>query len=58
MVAEELKFLVIEDDDFQREIIVDILGRLGAMKVTEARTGTEALNYLNDEKPNSIDIIL
>ncbi|TGL88797.1 EAL domain-containing protein [Leptospira congkakensis] len=58
MVTNELNFLVIEDDDFQREVVVDILTRLGATTVTEARTGTEALNFLNDSKSEEIDIIL
>lgn len=58
MVANELTFLVIEDDDFQREVIVDILGRLGSRNIQEARTGTEALNILKDSTLSSIDIIL
>lgn len=58
MVANELTFLVIEDDDFQREVIVDILGRLGSKNIQEARTGTEALNILKDSTLSSIDIIL
>lgn len=58
MVANELTFLVIEDDDFQREVIIDILSRLGAKKVTEARSGTEALAILNSLSSSSIDIIL
>lgn len=58
MNANDLTFLVVEDDDFQRDVIVDILLRLGALKITEARTGTEALNVLNQTKSNLIDIIL
>ncbi|TGL45608.1 EAL domain-containing response regulator [Leptospira perdikensis] len=58
MNANDLTFLIVEDDDFQRDVIVDILLRLGAMKISEARTGTEALNILNQSSPNSVDIIL
>lgn len=58
MIVSDLNFLVIEDDDFQREVIVGILIRLGAIHVTEARTGTEALNILNELDSNPIDIIL
>lgn len=58
MKINTLNFLVIEDDDFQREVIVDILARLGAMHVTEARTGNEALNILNETDSSPIDIIL
>ncbi|TGK87979.1 EAL domain-containing protein [Leptospira bourretii] len=58
MATNDLNFLVIEDDDFQREVIVDILARLGAMHVTEARTGNEALKILNETVPSPIDIIL
>ncbi|PJZ83984.1 EAL domain-containing response regulator [Leptospira harrisiae] len=58
MIVSDLNFLVIEDDDFQREVIVGILIRLGAIHVTEARTGTEALKILNELDSNPIDIIL
>ncbi|MCG6141685.1 EAL domain-containing protein [Leptospira mtsangambouensis] len=58
MAINDLNFLVIEDDDFQREVIVDILARLGAMHVTEARTGNEALKILNETDSSPIDIIL
>ncbi|TGL53659.1 EAL domain-containing protein [Leptospira meyeri] len=58
MITNDLNFLVIEDDDFQREVIVDILIRLGVMHVTQARTGSEALKILNEINPTLIDIIL
>ncbi|TGM60322.1 EAL domain-containing protein [Leptospira vanthielii] len=58
MNTNELTFLVVEDDDFQREVIVDILMRLGVQKVTEARTGTEALKIINEVNYSPIDIIL
>ncbi|PJZ44570.1 EAL domain-containing response regulator [Leptospira brenneri] len=58
MIASELSFLVIEDDDFQRDVIVSVLSNLGAMQIAEARTGTEALNFLNDTRSTLIDIIL
>ncbi|EMJ89059.1 EAL domain-containing protein [Leptospira meyeri] len=58
MITNDLNFLVIEDDDFQREVIVDILNSLGAMHVSQARTGSEALKILNEINPTPIDIIL
>ncbi|MCW7487762.1 EAL domain-containing response regulator [Leptospira meyeri] len=58
MITNNLNFLVIEDDDFQREVIVDILIRLGAIQVTQARTGSEALKILTEINPSPIDIIL
>ncbi|PKA14046.1 diguanylate phosphodiesterase [Leptospira meyeri] len=58
MITNNLNFLVIEDDDFQREVIVDILIRLGAIHVTQARTGSEALKILTEINPSPIDIIL
>lgn len=58
MNINEITFLVVEDDDFQREVIADILVSLGASNIIEAGTGTEALKILNEEGSRSIDIIL
>jgi len=58
MQEQQLNYLVIEDDDFQRDVIKDLLGRTGARTIKEARTGTEALSILKDIESSSIDIIL
>ncbi|BDA77979.1 transcriptional regulator [Leptospira kobayashii] len=58
MSAKDLGFLVVEDDDFQRQVIVDILHRLGITKISEAIGGIQALQVLNGEKTNPVDIVL
>jgi EAL domain-containing protein (putative c-di-GMP-specific phosphodiesterase class I)/AmiR/NasT family two-component response regulator len=58
MIAEGLSFLVVEDDDFQREVIIDTLVRLGAVNVIEASSGKEALQVLKNLDSNTMDIVL
>jgi CheY-like chemotaxis protein len=44
-----LKFLIVEDDDASRELIVKFLSQMGFSKFVTAKNGSEALNklYLN-----------
>lgn len=58
MSAKLLGFLVIEDDDFQRETMVDMLRSLGAMDVLEAGDGVQALQLLCSPGTRPIDIVL
>lgn len=46
MKASELSFLVVEDDDFQRRTVVNMLRSLGATEVREAGDGKQALDVL------------
>lgn len=52
-----LSFLVIEDDPFQREVLVTLLGTIGAQHIMQAENGREALEKLaTAETP--VDIVL
>ncbi|MBW8073285.1 MAG: EAL domain-containing protein [Ferrovum sp.] len=58
MIASELNFLVVEDDDFQRRMVVAMLRSLGAIEVREAGNGRQALEILHVVNPRSVDIVL
>ena len=53
---ENINVLVVDDDPFNRQLIIQILGKLPNVKVFEAENGEEALLFLIDIK--DIDIIL
>lgn len=57
MPCSELRFLVVEDHDFQREMLVQLLRRLGAAVVHAAEDGRAALQVLRDpDRP--LDIVI
>jgi EAL domain-containing protein (putative c-di-GMP-specific phosphodiesterase class I)/CheY-like chemotaxis protein len=58
MDAEKLTILVLEDDDFQRKMLVKMLNSIGDLTIFEASNGAQALELLRTEKTNSIDIAL
>lgn len=58
MKPDELHFLVVEDDDFQRETLVDMLLSLGAKSVQQAGDGKQALEILQAQSSRAIDIVL
>ena len=58
MNASELNLLVVDDDAFQRRIIVDKLRALGVVSVCIAEDGRQALDLIQAEDGHSIDIIL
>lgn len=58
MKPDELHFLVVEDDDFQRQTLVDMLLSLGAKSVQQAGDGKQALAVLRAESPQPVDIVL
>lgn len=58
MSANDLGFLVVEDDDFQRQVIVDILRKLGITRISEAIGGVQALQVLGGSNANPVDIVL
>jgi EAL domain-containing protein (putative c-di-GMP-specific phosphodiesterase class I)/FixJ family two-component response regulator len=57
MIASELNFLVVEDDDFQRRMVVAMLRSLGAIEVQEAGNGKQALEMLRSVH-TPVDIVL
>jgi EAL domain-containing protein (putative c-di-GMP-specific phosphodiesterase class I) len=54
----ELGFLVIDDDDFQRGGLINLLKSLGALRISDAADGVQALKILRDPGLQSIDIVL
>lgn len=58
MNAEKLHFLVVEDDDFQRQTLADMLMSLGAKSVQQAGDGKQALTILQAVHSQPIDIVL
>lgn len=58
MNANELNFLVVEDDDFQRKILVKMLRSLGATSIRDAANGQQALDILHAENAKLKDIAI
>ncbi|MGR9087251.1 MAG: EAL domain-containing response regulator [Gammaproteobacteria bacterium] len=58
MKVDELNFLVVEDDDFQRETLVEMLRTLGATSIEQAADGYQALEIFQADRPNPIHIVL
>lgn len=52
-----LRFLVVEDRDFQRGLLKRVLTSLGAAQVHEARDGLAAMNFMRDD-PQAVDIVI
>lgn len=58
MKTSELNFMVIEDDDFQRKMLVNMLSSLGAASVCDASNGKVALDRLRDANSSPVDVLL
>lgn len=58
MKASELKFLVVEDDDFQRRMVVNMLRTLGAAEICDAGNGKQALEVLHAANAKGVDIAI
>lgn len=58
MTIANLTVLVIEDDDFQRNIVVSILNSLGVTSIFSVGNGKQALDILQDKNSKSVDIAL
>ncbi|WP_202051509.1 EAL domain-containing response regulator [Methylomicrobium sp. RS1] len=58
MKPDELHFLVVEDDDFQRETLADMLLSMGAKSVRQAGDGKQALEILQAQSAPAVDIVL
>lgn len=54
----ELKILVIEDDDFQRKMLVNMLLSLGVTSLSNAGNGRRGLEILNAENEIQTDIVV
>lgn len=58
MSPSNLSVLVVEDDDFQRRIISDILKSLGIPVVAQASNGKQALEIIHSRDSEPIDVAL
>lgn len=58
MNISELNVLVVEDDDFQRNILVGILRSLGVAAVFEAGNGREALEIIHGANATPVNVAL
>ena len=54
MTVDDARILVIDDEDFVRKIIVQILGRLGIRKVSQAEDGADGLKKTLIVKPHMV----
>lgn len=58
MKASELNILVVEDDDFQRRMVVNMLRSLGVIEICDARNGKQALSVLHAANAKTVDIAI
>jgi EAL domain-containing protein (putative c-di-GMP-specific phosphodiesterase class I) len=58
MKASTLNFLVVEDDDFQRQTLAGMLRSLGASRILEAADGKQALEILRGPEVKPVDVVL
>jgi EAL domain-containing protein (putative c-di-GMP-specific phosphodiesterase class I)/ActR/RegA family two-component response regulator len=58
MSINELKILVVEDDDFQRRMMVKMLHSLGVASVSDASNGRQALDMIRSSNGNAANIAL
>ena len=58
MHASQLNLLVVEDDDFQRQAVVNMLTFLGATSIAGATNGRQALDLVRNSKPRAVEVIL
>lgn len=58
MNISELNLLVVEDDAFQRQLIVNMLHSLGATNIAEAADGQKAIDRVRDTQAGRIDLVL
>src|SRR5271169_3346458 len=58
MKASELNFLVVEDDDFQRRMVVNMLRSLGATSISDAGNGKQALEMIRGANSKPVDVAL
>ena len=58
MRTNELNLLVIEDDDFQRQMLISMLHSLGATSISGAGNGKQALEIIREVNSKPLDIAL
>lgn len=58
MKISELNLLVVEDDDFQRLTLLNMLRSLGIRSIAGARNGKQALEMIREAAPNPFNVAL
>ena len=58
MRANELNILVVEDDNFQRQMVVKMLRSLSVLSICDAGDGKQALEIIRKETKNPVDIVI
>ena len=58
MIINQLNFLVIEDNDFQRNVVINMLQAMGIKSINESANGQHALEVMRTEKGAAVDIVL
>jgi len=58
MKASELNILVVEDDDFQRRMVGNMLRSLGVTAICNAENGKQALDVLHATNAKAVDIAI
>ena len=58
MSLADLNVLIIEDDDFQRQIMSDILASLGIGAVAQASNGRQALEIIHSRESDPVNVAL
>lgn len=58
MKIDELNTLIVEDDDFQREMLVNLFRSLGMSSISGAENGRQALELLRRADSRPFDIVL
>jgi len=58
MQTKELNILVVEDDDFQRQMLINMLGSLGVNSIHDACNGQLAIEMIRGNSDKLVDIII
>lgn len=58
MKINELNLLVVEDDDFQRQMVVNMLRSLGVASISDAGNGRQALEIIRGANSRPVDVVL
>ncbi len=54
----QLSFLIVEDDDFQRRVVREMLLSMGVTSVRDASNGRQAFEIIHGENRGQIDIVI
>ena len=57
MKPSELNILVVEDDDFQRGMLVKMLSFFGILSIADVGDGKQALEKIRGENAKPVDIV-